>query len=385
MLHGLVTSASHASAPSTGLRLSAAPAGRTSSAADQEEIRRAHLAIRLGWTLAELRGRLSERSTDAPATGTRVDHALPLGNERTAHEQAIEAEAVVRGIAGRLEVDFDFKDPNDAKKTVKASDRLTGLALELADARDPDDWNRRWQEVTEFLYRWDARIQDALASTSFLEMSAYQLGRGLGDIAWALVPDVEDPHDPRSWGFLLGHERCGLLRQLMGRTASLFPPLTPRAVNTSLRRWEQVAANPSRRKDAAPVLRQQARVWRDLVLVGRNPESLVGTPTLLKRARSLRPVLKSFWPELAMSGLSIAALAVAGYFLSHHDRYHGVATVLAVLGVFGVTASGLLAKAKDKANDLLRHLRTAMYGQLVDEAATRLPPIPQHAKRNPSD
>ena len=143
------------------------------------------------------------------------------------------------------------------------------------------------------------------------------------------------------------------------------------------------AASAAIRKEVADgiaALRKERGIAPSLtiVLVGRNPESLVGTPTLLKRARSLRPVLKSFWPELTMSALSIAALAVAGYFLSHEDRYHGVAAVLAVLGVFGVTASGLLAKAKDKANDLLRHLRTAMYGQLVDEAATRLPP-PQHA------
>ena len=330
---------------------------------------------------------MRERRTaePGPGAGRRIDHALPLGNERTAHEQAIEAEAVVKGIGGRLDVDFHFKDRTDATKTVSASDLLTGFARGLADAPDDEAWERRWQELADFLYQWDAKIQDALASTSFLEASAYQLGRGLADISWALVPGVDDSQDPRSWGFLLGHERCTLLRQLMGRVAPLFPPLTPRAVNTSLRKWEQVAANPSRRTNAAPTLRQQARVWRDLLLVGRNPESLVGTPTLLKRARSIRPVLRSFWPELTMSAVSIAALAVAGYFPSHQGRYHALATVLAVLGVFGVTASGLLAKAKDEAHDLLRQLRTAMYGELVDEAATHLPPIPKRANKDRRD
>src|SRR5207244_6331990 len=68
-------------------------------------------ALRLGWAMSELRGRLrpgSKLIQVTPQSGPlRADHALPLGGERTVVEQLIEAEAVVSTLAQRLGLGVD--------------------------------------------------------------------------------------------------------------------------------------------------------------------------------------------------------------------------------------------------------------------------------------
>jgi hypothetical protein len=69
---------------------------------------------------------------------------------------------------------------------------------------------------TEALYQWDAAIQDHLASASFGESSAYQLGRGLAECSWALDPNWP-PNEVMGWEHVLGSERCVALTRLLER------------------------------------------------------------------------------------------------------------------------------------------------------------------------
>src|SRR6266545_1276439 len=91
-------------------------------------------AIRLGWAVSELRGRLRPGArliTVAPLTGhLRDDHALPLGGERTVVEQLIEAEAVVCSLAMQLALDVDVNELTAQASTsgMLASQRLLELA-----------------------------------------------------------------------------------------------------------------------------------------------------------------------------------------------------------------------------------------------------------------
>ncbi|HEX3873362.1 MAG TPA: hypothetical protein VHW26_04385, partial [Solirubrobacteraceae bacterium] len=65
-------------------------------------------AFRLGWAIAELRGRYRPavpHVEDQP-TATRPDNALRLAAERTPAEQRFELFRVVRGLSGVLELDF---------------------------------------------------------------------------------------------------------------------------------------------------------------------------------------------------------------------------------------------------------------------------------------
>src|SRR6266571_4034342 len=180
-------------------------------------------ALRLGWAVSELRGRLrpGEKLIKVTPLGGRLraDHALPLGGERTVTEQLIEAEAVVCSLANQLELDVDVSEltGQGRKSGTVASVRLVELAKALSRARDlPDGANtdqkgrQAWDDIADFLYLWDAKIQDKLAGAAFTSASAYQLGRGLGEITW-LDPTQTDPDVATSWTFVLGQLRVETL------------------------------------------------------------------------------------------------------------------------------------------------------------------------------
>src|SRR5262245_2719007 len=86
-------------------------------------------ALRLGWYIAEVRGRNEGRS---PLPGDklpkRTRHALPLKIERSPDELRIEAQKVLGALAGRLKVDAD-----SASKS-SFSDEVDGAAKALAGA-----------------------------------------------------------------------------------------------------------------------------------------------------------------------------------------------------------------------------------------------------------
>jgi hypothetical protein len=98
-------------------------------------------AVRLGWGMAETRGR---NRPDAPPGGSAVlpadnEHALPLRIERTSTELRIEAQALVAGLAKQLEVDTaadgtSFSAALDQKARLLYHMRAPKAASALADA-----------------------------------------------------------------------------------------------------------------------------------------------------------------------------------------------------------------------------------------------------------
>ena len=108
----------------------------------------------------------------------------------------------------------------------------------MADQRKSGDpaAEETWLRPAHLLYRWDARVQDQLLSNSS-EANAYELGRAVAEMYWALDLDATDriQHgqriqlNPVSWAFLLVTV-AGNISRLLGRLASYFPPLTPAAV-----------------------------------------------------------------------------------------------------------------------------------------------------------
>lgn len=130
--------------------------------------------MRLGWMVAEVRGRCrlgdDPRLKVSPAFD-RTGRALPLAGERSAAEQRIEAEAVLGALAKAQHVDFDAqnaqlegglglgRDPLP-KDHASASEYLTDRAVALASARKAGDAVASasvWAAITELFYRWDAR------------------------------------------------------------------------------------------------------------------------------------------------------------------------------------------------------------------------------------
>jgi hypothetical protein len=177
-------------------------------AADADDVL---VALRLGWAVAELRGRLRPGdkliAIEPLSTQLRDQHALPLGGERKELEQLIEAETVLAALAARLTLDFACSELTGQGSAggQLASVRLVELAKALSRA-GAGDRDAAWDTMAEFLWAWDARIQDELAGRSFATASAYQLGRGMAEIAW-LDPCKTAPDEATSWTFVLGGRR----------------------------------------------------------------------------------------------------------------------------------------------------------------------------------
>ena len=169
-------------------------------------------ALRLGWYMAEVRGRSRPGSPVTPAESlpNRAGHMLPLRIERTPGELRIEAQAVIRKLAADLEVDtvtVNGQPRNLADHVVQQAVALAGAKPQAA----PDVW----RALALSIYQFDAHIQDALAAQSGTRSAAYQLGRGLAEVYWALDPAAQcDPPAPDCWTFLLGTQRCGELTRL---------------------------------------------------------------------------------------------------------------------------------------------------------------------------
>lgn len=362
-------------------------------------LERLHAALNLGWSMAELRGRLRYGRCNPPGTAdylfARERHALPLDGEHSLTEQLIATRVAVTMLAAR----FDVDRPTDGED-VPPSVRLRALAVELeralddAEAASPDappgvmdgypDGTavcHVWSAVTDTIYRWDEQIQDRF-SVSVELLSAYQLGRGLAEIFWALDPGapsgqgkVSDPPRPCSWEFLLGEHRRDLLAAQLKRLEGTLPALTVPAVKGPLVRWcSLVTSGKVRDHPDGPIqLRAQLQVWRDVLMGARNPMSLARSFGIRVGARQFKRVLQAFGLEITLATVSIAALAVAGYYVGANKTSTGWTVTATILGFFGVTGAGLLARAKTQARALYVHLREAFYQDVISEKATILP------------
>jgi hypothetical protein len=354
--------------------------------ADPADAQQVRDLIRFGWAIAEFRGLVRVGNDDPAAAKTllrkRKYHALPLSWERSAPEQRYELEDVVTKLAadlglslsGKDMVDWEHNKPRDA--TITAAGRVLDLAQQVpADPTDPG-WSARWNAFAEALYQWDKQVQDTLAPGPFGKSSAYQLGRGLAEVTWAL-----DPHAPADdvdgWLFLLGRERTLALTQLLERLDKYFEPLTAKSIMASLKRWGTLVENEvARTAEAAVYLRQQALLWRDLLVTDRDPKTLVSPAKPIAEVASIWPVLKALWLQILLGVIGIGVLTGAAFALAHSSGSDNstFGAAAAVLGVFGITGSGLSARAKSSANSLLKSVNEGLQADLVVDAVTRLPP-----------
>ena len=351
-------------------------------------------ALRLGWMVAEVRGRLRP---DAPTVGSKAPEQagssllLAAADERTPAERQIEAAKILAAMAHDIHVDLPIKRLTNQSAEFPgeiqgASDALKYLVCGLITARNPrfkisetlqvplpvqddstaQDW---WDRFATFIWAWDQVIQDELAAGEFGTASAYQLGRGLAETYWALDPGRIPPAaDPDSWGFLLGENRVHAYALLLQRLRPVIGTLTAVGIAASVTAWGKVALNPHGYKDPEIALSEQTLVWRDLLLTGRDPTTLVDSQVLAKAARRIRPLLKAFSWELA---LGVIAAVVLGLSAFHHSQLTG--TVGAVLGVFGLTTSALAARTKAMLQTVGTRVREEIYEDVVVVAIQNLP------------
>jgi len=172
--------------------------------------------------------------------------------------------------------------------------------------------------------------------------------------------------------------RVATLKRLAKRLADYFRPHTGPGLSSSLDLWQRAAADAELRERASTrtSLVLQTKRWRDLLLTGLDPKTLLPPGRFLGRARQVRRLLQAFWPEVLVGGSFALLVALGAAWLASTGNHHGWATLMSVLGAIGLTSSTLLAKAKNEAQDLVGHLRSALDADLVRDAVT-ITPFPE--------
>jgi hypothetical protein len=397
-------------------------------------------ALRLGWNLAEVRGR---NRPDAPA-GAKAglpgppSHALPLHVEQSQAELRIQAQAVVATMAKKLGVDLD-KDGNsfssaidsqakilaDARGSAAAAPARPAGAAVLVSARggaapgkpaagsailadtqesaavpagpagsppptatgnDPlannaiaSDPAAQWDALEELIFKFDAHIQDTMASGPDTVTCGYQLGRALAEPYWALDPALgKTAKSPMSWWFLLGAERCSEMSRLVGRLTPYFHPYTAAAVAGSVQVWKHVAADENWREKADDALYRQIRRWYELVVMQQDPTTLVQPYALIRNFRMVKRALRIFWPELSGAIIAAAALSLFAGALGQHNISSLAKSAFGFIAITGFSIAGLAARFKNQAQAMVLRLRQDVYTDLVAVAITTapLPPAP---------
>jgi len=368
-------------------------------------------ALRLGWQIAELRGRFWRRINTLDPVRPQIvaltrEYALPLEDERTPLERLYETQAIVVALSGQLGLDFPAANlsgqGNDPDH--RASTRLMALTKRLShpdDAGNPSptpapaavaaaepppapvpppvgvvDRGTVWEDFAAFVFAWDARVQDQLAAVSYSQFSAYQLGRGLAEVSWQLDAGVSAADDPHGWQFLLGEARLRQLGRLMDGLSSYFGPMTVAAVKNSVQAWGKVASEPgiTARPDAISKLIEQSHVWRNLLIGGMSAQTLIPDHAEAQKLRGLGLVVKAFWPQLIIGIVGALVLAVGAYLLVTADvTTKEIGAALGVIGSFGITSAALIAKSKESVLQVFSRMRLLYYTDLVSAAAARVP------------
>jgi len=322
-------------------------------------------ALRLGWYVAEVRGR-NRPGGPQPAADplpNRRGHVLPMRIERTGPEQRIEAQAVLGKLAGDLGVDAVTVNGQQQSLT-RLIDQQARVLAQVTPGTQPAA--EAWDALAASLYELDAHAQDTLAAESDTRSAAYQLGRGLAEVYWALDPAAAcDPLTPDCWEFLLGEHRCAELTRLAGQLSAYFNPYCCPAIAGTIRLWQSVAADQQWRQDAQGYLFQQLRRWKELLILGQDPSTLIKPYALVKNWHTTLRVLRALWVQLVTAVISLALVIAVITLIAEGSSTPFVKSLLGVLGAVGLTTAAFQTRLKNTAQSLLTRLRQDAYTDLV--------------------
>jgi hypothetical protein len=365
-------------------------------------------AFRLGWVIAELRGRyrpdrFGKREPGNQSAFLRKDFELPLSNERSQTEIRIELFDAAEDLSRELKLDPCDEDGHTLLEQIKPL--MEAMKTEGADR--PALWKGSQHKpgLAYHFFKWDAQNQDELVLGA-TQAAAYQLGRGLAETYWALHPE-RPPHEMGSWESVLGERRRDTLLRLSGRLSAYIGPLVLAAIDESVRAWSALATttDPPRQRELAiqedPIqkdsiqdrLFRQGLLWRDLIRGERQPEDLLTNPDLNA------PAPTTVWKELQLyrlaadslkgpliGGLAGAALLTLGaYALANGTSHTGLTAAISVLGALGLTSAGLYAKAKTQITSLFSNLSQKVKQERIRQAANLCPiPIDKQPQKEPT-
>src|SRR6266540_2475040 len=161
------------------------------------------------------------------------------------------------------------------------------------------------------------------------------------------------------------------------------PRATASAIKGSLAAWQRVARDPAWRSGTnpeAPVfLRHQVNAWRDMLIVGADPQTFERAPRPLQEVANIIPIIKGLWVQIVAALLSAGILAAGAWAITRYGNSQPWGALISALGIVGVTGSGLLASAKKKATGLVERVQAAIAADERAKAATIIPDRPQKA------
>ena len=350
-------------------------------------------ALRLGWAVAEVRGRHwphgpRPRATPLPL---RPDLVLPLRSQRVGSASRQEAVASLVTLVGRLDLDRDatFEAALQAALAPWSGPWRPAASSpgrrSTADGAPADD--AAWRPAGTFFLHWDAWFQDELSGRAESLANGYLLGRGLAECFWGLGPEdqwqLDGATSAVSLPFLLGDDRRRELSRMLGRLEpGVTHEMTPPAVAGSLEAWGVVAADPrwSRDPGLRVALYEQVRRWYQLLILGQDPTTLIRPYARLLNPTGIARAARIFWPQIALGLVSVALvtafLAVVGSAGDVGSVPVWFSSLLATGGFGAFAAAGLLAKGKSAAQRVVTRLRQDSYTDLVAVSVTIVPPAP---------
>ncbi len=319
-------------------------------------------AVRLGWVVAELRGR-SWPDGPRPATSSlppRPAHTLPLRSQR--------------GYAAAQ---------RSAVHTLAALATQLGIPADDAEASLADD--KSWSEVSTYFFEFDARVQDSLAWRNEAAANGYLLARGLAECYWGLGPDEawEDSGQQTgvSLGFLFGADRRRELTRMLGRLkGGQMHSLSAAAISGSIEAWGKVAEDPawSRATDLRDQLYEQVRRWYQLLVLDQDPTTLVKPYAKLSSPRGFFRFMRLYRLQIILG--IVALLLITAFFAFRGETGDWLPSIFGVLGVGGAVVTGVLTRAQSTAQRLATRMRQDAYTDLVAVAVTSVPEHPDKTK-----
>lgn len=335
-------------------------------------------AFRLGWALAELRGRYSPRHFGERDPGhgpalKRDGFGLPLASERSPAELRIELTDTVEDLSTAVGL-------TDAEHVTRWT--AVRVCLEnVENAKDPQERATQWNGAAERFYKLDAHNQDTLVLHASCA-AAYQLGRGLAETYWALDPDAQ-AGSMGSWEAVLGAERQKALSRLAARLSPYVGQEALAAVVGPLQSWTTLASDTKARsdEDVTSDLYRQGLLWRDLVRGEQAPSDLALTKPgsapppagIWSDLKLYQNALVTLRVPLVIGVISVGALVAGAALLAAGASTPAVGTVVGILGAVGLTSSGLYARAKAEVTSLVSSLEQTVRIARVQRGANLCP------------
>lgn len=336
-------------------------------------------ALRLGWYLAEVRGRNRPDSPEGDGAGLPAgdQHPLPLRSERPPTDRRVEAQGVMAELAMELGVDDSGAGGSFGKRINQEADTMATARQSPTSA--PDTLARQWEDFAATLWDFDSHVQDGLAAWSETQACAYQLGRGLAETYWALDPF--ETRQAQGWTFLLGERRCAELSRLVGRLSAYLGTYTGSAVVGSIEIWREFAKTavftrnqPDAARAAQDALRDQIRRWYELIVLGQDPTTLIKPFGVISNFRTFKQAFRQFWPQVVATVIGLGFLAAFLILLGAGAGSGLVKTLGVILAAAGLSVGGITGALKNSTQSLLVRLRQDTYTELLIEGVAVQPP-----------